>query len=275
MELPLVLNYLDYRSFLGDWYRSCKSNTVKYSYRQFASDLGFNPSNFLHLVVTGKRNCSEEAVRKIVKHIKGSAQEKKYFELLVSYNQSENAHSKDEQLKKLEELRGKKRRLIDSDEAKFFVNWYIPVLREIICLKNFVPNLSWISKKLNPSVSQEKVLEGLKILERLGYIKKEGNKYKQIESHLTTSPEVNSDWILHYHREMMNLALESLQLPSSARDVSSMTIGVTSEQFQRIKKKIVAFRDEIQHELEEDGSVLPESVVQLNIQFFPLTKNSK
>lgn len=272
MGLTTILNYLDYRLFLKDWYSFNKTNYRKYSYRQFALDLGFQPSNFLHLVVSGKRNCSPETVRKIQLFLSGTAQEKKYFSFLVQYNQAATDTQKKEFAKKLESIRGKKRRVIDSDEAHFFMNWYMPVLREIICLKNFVPNLNWISRKLWPSVSEDKVLEGLKILERLGYIKKEGSRYVQIESHLTTLPEVKSDWITRYQDEMIQLSLAALKMPAKVRDISSMTMGVSKEQFDRLKQKIVAFRDEIQHELEDESSPLLDSVVQLNIQFFPLTK---
>lgn len=266
-----ILDYSDYRLFLKDWYSLNKTNNQKYSYRQFAVDLGFTYSNFLHLVVTGKRNCSEDAIRKIQAALLKSAQEKKYFSLLVAQNQEVDSVKKEILNEKMKSLHGKKRQLIDSDQARFFMNWYIPVLREVICLKGFVSNLSWISKKLLPTVPQDKILEGLQILERLGYIKKEGNRYNQVSSHLTTSSEINSEWIARYHQEMIGLALEALQIPSDLRDISSMTMGVSQSQFDRIKKKIVAFRDEIQHEFEDDVSQTPDRVVQLNIQFFPLT----
>ncbi|MBU0507048.1 DUF4423 domain-containing protein [bacterium] len=50
-----------------------------------------------------------------------------------------------------------------------------------------------------------------------------------------------------------------------------MTIGLSLEQYKRIKEKLATFRDEIQQELQETDSD-ETMVAQLNLQLFPVTE---
>lgn len=74
-----ILDYSNYRVFLKDCYEKKKQQLGKYSYRQFSDDMGFAASNYLHLVVSGQRNLSEDAVNKILTRFKWQANEKKFF----------------------------------------------------------------------------------------------------------------------------------------------------------------------------------------------------
>lgn len=266
-----IVNYSDYRSFLKDLYLFRKTQNGRYSYRQFSLDLGLQHSNYLHLVVQGKRNLSLDAVRKIESSLKWTANQKKFFSNLVLFNQSQDAEERETHRQTLMKLLGKKRVVLHQDQFLYFSTWYIPVLREIIALKGFVSNLSWISKKLKPHVDESLVRDGLSILERLGMIQKVKGKWTQTQEHFTTGTEVTSDMLFHYHKEMLKLSVQSLKLKAKERDVSAMTMTLSQEQFQWLKNKIDEFRDEIQQEL-QDKKDNPVMVGQLNIQFFPVTE---
>ena len=54
------------------------------------------------------------------------------------------------------------------------------------------------------------------------------------------------------------------------RDVSTLTLGVKRERIAQLKDKIREFRQEILQMVSVDTE--PEEVVQLNMQFFPVTK---
>lgn len=272
MHIPNILNYDNYREFLKDLFIFKKDLSGKYSYRKFAKDLGFKASNYLHLVLTNKRNLSMEAINKIKSHIKWNAQEKKYFENLVFLNQTNNEKEKERRLKNLQNILGKRRSLLNKDQYTYFSKWYIPVIREMLTLRNFVSSLNWISKKLEPRIEEKKVLEAIRILERLKMVAKEKGKWKQTEEHLTTGTEVTSDMIYDYHKEVLGLSLNALNLFSEKRDISSLTMSLSQKQFEWLKQKIIDFRDEIQQELQgmnED----PNLIIQLNIQLFPVTKS--
>ena len=53
-----VFQYLDYRVFLADFYRTKKRSG--FSYRAFSRAAGLGAPNYLKLVIAGKRNMSQE-----------------------------------------------------------------------------------------------------------------------------------------------------------------------------------------------------------------------
>lgn len=266
-----VLNYWDYRIFLHDLYAQQREIHKRYSYRQFAKDLGFKASNFLHLVIGRKRNLSDEAISQIQKHIDWTAQEKRYFYNLVHFNQASTEKERLSFKIKLEKIVGDQRGLISEDEHDYFSKWYIPILKEIVGLKGFVSNLNWIAKKIRPHLSEDLIKDGLQKLERLGLLKRQNNRWLQTQEHLATSSEVTSNLIHGYHKQMLELSLNALGFPATKRDISAMTMSLSPEQFNWLKTRVIAFRDEIQQEFQDNTSDAT-LVAQLNIQLFPVTE---
>lgn len=268
---PLVSQYDDFRVFLKDVYDYRKTLHKKYSYRSLAQELGFEASNFLHLIITGKRNLSLDAIHKIKNHFNWTAQHKKYFHFLVLCNQSNEVTEKQKYKTELEKILGKNRQMLSEDQYAYFSMWYLPVLKELVALKGFVSNLNWISKKLKPRVPEDSLRKGLAILERLNMIRQIKNKWQQTSEHLTTPIEITSDLIHNYHKQMLELSHNALNLPAQVRDVSAMTMSLSKKQFEWLKQRVVDFRDEIQQELQgmKDDPTL---VAQLNIQIFPVTE---
>jgi len=223
IEAPSILNYQDYREFLREVYSEQKKRLPRYSYRKFSEDLGFKASNYLHLVLKGERNLSLDAVGRIKNSFHWSAQEKKYFHHLVLLNQASTPKEREKNQTQLDKLLTGKRKLLDADEHLYFSNWFIPVIREIISLKQFVKNLNWIAKKLQPKVTESQVKEAIQTLERLGMVEKDKGKWKQSTEHLTTEIELTSELVHNYHNEMLNLSQKALDHKAKDRDISAVT----------------------------------------------------
>lgn len=156
-----IITHTNYRDYLRELYAMKKTARAGYSWRRFAEDLGLNPSNFLHLVATGKRNLSQEALETIKAHLELSAQQKKFFHYLVLWNQETVADLADKWRGELDKILGKKRKLIPPDQFAYFSTWYIPVIREILVLKDFASSLGWIARKLKPAISPIAVREAI------------------------------------------------------------------------------------------------------------------
>lgn len=270
MQGKILTHTGDYRSFLKEIYSSRKVAGA-YSYRQFSRDLGLPVTNFLHLVIQGKRNLSLVVAEKIASRLFETARERKCFKLMVERDQS-TGHEKNDSENKLSALKGVSKTKVDEARYQFFSNWYVPVIREMIELKNFVPHLNWISKKLLIPVTEAKIRDAISLLEKLGFIEVKGKKWSIKAGHLATEDEVSSDMVMNYHLQMIELSRLALcKLPSESRDISALTMTLTPEQFKQLKKRIIDFRDEIQQEL-SDSSDGPTQVSQLNIQLFQVVK---
>lgn len=269
-EIPQIFDYSDYRQFLKELYVVRKQMRAGYSYRRFATDLGFQPSNHLYLITQGKRGLSREGIEKIKKHLSWTSQQKRYFESLVFLAQSTSAAEIRNHRNTLDKILGKRRQTLYPDQYAYFSAWYIPIIREVITLKGIAPRLITIAKRLRPAITISQVKHALDVLARLDLIVKIGSAWKQKSPHLTTSPEVTSEMVYRYHKEMIKLSRAALELPGDTRDISAMTMSLSLQQFRWLKQRLIDFRDEIEQDL-QDMKDVPDLVAQLNIQFFSVT----
>lgn len=268
---PNIFDSTDYRQFLKDLYLSHKEKDRRYSYRKFAQEFGFKPSNFLHLVVAGKRSLSLEAVKKIQNNLNLSAQAKKYFYHLVQFNQTKNSEEKNTAYEEMQRILGKRRTTLKPEQHHLFSRWFLPVLKEVVTMKGFVSNLNWISKKIRPRVSEDLIKQGLEILERLKIVEYKNGQWKQLCEHVSTENDITSEEVSRYHANVLDQAKKALKYPLQDRDISAMTMGLSKSQFAALKQRMVDFKNEIQQEL-QSAPQENEMVAQLNIQLYPVTE---
>lgn len=127
-------------------------------------------------------------------------------------------------------------------------------------------------EKLRGEVSPAQARRSLRLLERLGLIRRDPDgKLRQDQPPLSSGDEVSSLAAYRFHQNMMEKAKEALrETPAPQRDISSVTLAVTREGSDKIKHKIRQFRKEILAMAEDAGQ--GEAVYQMNIQFFNLTE---
>src|SRR3989339_32314 len=171
-----IMSYECYRLFLRDYYENKKKQRGGYSYRKFSRDFGFSSANHLYLVIEGKRNLSDDAIVRIKSLIKGTAQEKRYFETLVRYNQATTDVEKQKNKAKLDDIKAMCRAVVDDKKYSYLSGWHIPVIREMIALKGFVPSLDWVEKNIYPPVKRAKIREAFQILQKLGMLEKKAGR---------------------------------------------------------------------------------------------------
>lgn len=274
MKQPSVFDYLDFRLYLKDMFSYRKTTKKGYSYRVFSAKAGFASPNFLKLVIEGKRNLTSESIARMALGFSIKKQERVYFENLVFMNQASTHELKDYYYKKLISTRtdGGIRKL-DKTTYNYFSEWYYPAVRELVEI--FAPGASAkdIAHALNPPVSVAKAEKALSDLSELGLIHKdETGGWKQTDRVVSTGPEVESMLVANFHKKMMTLAAESIdRSPASTRDISGLTLSVPRDRILELKKRIAAFRKELLTEFASDPD--GNTVAQLNIQMFPLTKS--
>lgn len=275
MKQPLVFDYHDYREFLGDSYNYAKNKNGKFSYRFFAQKAGFSSASFLKLVIDGKRNLTNESINRVSKAFRLKKQEHEFFEKLVFMNQASTHEIRNHYYKQMLSMKGFiKVNQIAKACYDYYSKWYYPVIREMVAFGNKKYNAEMIAQLLEPPISEKQALEALDHLLMLGLIKKdEEGRWEQCDKHISTGQEVRSMIVAQYHKEMLQLASDSIdRFSSSSRDISAMTFSMKAGKLEELKQLIAAFRDQVRSVLVEDES--GDQVLQLNIQLFPLTKKS-
>lgn len=271
-----LFQYLDYRSYLKDYYEQAKKTRAGFSLRYFSQKAGFGSSNFFKLVMDGDRNLTAESLVKFMQGLGFNKQEREFFRNLVFYTQAKT--QKDKQYYYQRILRSKKfvqLKPIDKDQFEYCSQWYHAVIRELINSHDFDGTAEWLASHIEPLITPAQASKSLEVLEKLGFIKKvSDHEWKQTSPLVSTGSEVTSLALFQYHLDMLDLTKDVLETVSAdRRDISSMTLGVTHDHIPQLKQKIQEFRSEIMKLVSTDAH--PDDVVQVNIQMFPLTKETE
>ncbi len=268
-----IFKYLDYRKYLKDLYLEKKQSTTHFSFRYFARAAGFKSTNYLKLIMDGARNLSQEGIRKFSKGLKLKKDEALYFENLVHMNQSKTDEEKNFYYTRLS---GSKKYLnareLEREQYEYYSKWYYVAIRELVSFSDFNEDPKWIAAKLGNKLSAKEIEQTIALLIKLNILKRnKKGKLCQVDSCLTTGPEVGSLAVANFHREMLNKAAQSIEeTPSEYRDISCLTIPVSEKGLVEAKKMIQKFRDELHAFLADQKDY--DAVYQFNFQLFNLSE---
>lgn len=268
-----IFEYSDYRQYLSDYYVNKKSINSGYSHRVFAKQAGLGSPSHLLMIIKGERNLSIKTVEKFAEGLKLSAKEKKYFELMVLFNQTEDLELKAKYFSEIMNLKISTNKLyrLEKEKFDFLSKWYVVAVYVLLDLKEFSSDPLWIVKRLGGKITPAQAKEALDNLIKLGMIEVDPVRgYRQTSGAITVPDDTKSIAVFNYHQSMIRLGSEALRMvPQSLREMNGATITIPKDKLPEIKEKIRAFRKEINQLASSFEN--PSEVFQLNIQFFPLT----
>ncbi|MDB5047326.1 MAG: hypothetical protein JWO30_397 [Fibrobacteres bacterium] len=275
-----IYEYTDYRLYLKDFYEDRKA-TEGFTYRDFSRLTGMNSTSWLLHLIKGTKNLSADSVIRVAKALKLNKAEADYFEMMVPFTQARTNGVKDHYYQR---MLGQKRKLkiakIGEEQYDYYTKWYHPVVRSLVSKVDFRDgrrghDFGALARCLVPPISARDAKKSVQLLEKLGLIVlgKDG-AYTQSSAIISTGDEVASLNIVNYHKQVSRLAEGAHDLSSKEeRDISALTLGISEEDFLRIKARIQAFRKEIMDMAMASAS--PDRVYQLNFQLFPVGKAGK
>jgi uncharacterized protein (TIGR02147 family) len=158
------------------------------------------------------------------------------------------------------------------DQFDYYSHWYNIIIREIILSK---PQVKWTSELLAraivPNINIEQAESCLQRLERLNLIEKSEEGYQSRAASLSTGDQVSNSAVTIFHKKMIQLGIESIdRFAKKDRNVTSVSIGVSEEEFNEITDLLSEFRKKLLaiSENKTDKS----KIVQVNFQLFPIAK---
>lgn len=266
-----VFHYLDYRAFLRDRFEVEKTRSAAFSYRYVARRVGVKTPGHLKRIVDGERRLTEPMALRYAELFQLSPNESRYFVSLVRFN---NASHSDERQVAYEEL-AKFRRFVaihkvDTRQAEFCREWYMPAIRELVACEGFREDPSWIAQAMRPAITVRQAKKALKTLEDLGLLQRVDGCLVQTDTSVTTGSQTHWVHVIKYHRSMLERASECIdEFPAAERDLSSVTLAVPDSAIGEIKLKMAAFRRELlaEYGARTDG----ERICQVSMQLFPLS----
>lgn len=270
---PSIYQFTDYRKYLEAYYLFHKKQESGFSYRAMSQRLGFTSPNYLKLIIDGDRHLGKNAIEKITKGLELKSIESEYFSYLVYFAKAKTEVDRNWYFGQISRLRsGKITTSIENTQLAYYEHWYNCVVRELVAgLKADSIDYGALARQVNPPIHHKQAKQALHLLEELHFIEVDKFGYYRHSSPLiNTGNEIASYAVKNYHKEMIEFGKKSIDsFERELREISSVTVKVSEDGFNRLKRRIQEFREEILHMVESDSDV--DRVAQLNFQLFPLS----
>lgn len=267
--MPDIFTYLDYRSFLEDWFAARKETNRRFSHRLFARLAGHKNPSLLLQVIHNKRNLTEASLQGFLKAMKLDADEAAFFSLLVQLDQGRTHDERKQAWEAIAATRRFRRaRRLDTLAVRFLQDWSYPAIHELAQLPGFRNDPEQVSRSLHPTISLREARKALKELHELGLL----DQGKPTDKTVVTPHQLTGVAVRDYHRQMMERAEACLDsVPADQRHFGAVTVAINSELLPALKAEVASFQERIL-ELCDSADAPADRVYQLNLQLFPLSR---
>lgn len=267
-----VFEYLDYRELLRTLYARRKQLGRGFSHRAFARRAGLRSTNYLQLVMAGKRNLSAPMASRFADAFGLERDEAAYFCDLVAYNLAKTAAERARSHERLLRYRAYRDvHKLDHEQARYYAHWYLPAIREFVACDAFREDPKWIAAQLRPRITPAAAASAIKTLLTLGMLERDpAGRLRQPTPLVTTGAGPLGHHVVAYHRAMLERASDALDnVARDEREISSLTLCTSDAMLRDLKQRIVQFKNELLQLAEQPGAAA--RVVQINFQLFPLS----
>jgi uncharacterized protein (TIGR02147 family) len=112
------------------------------------------------------------------------------------------------------------------------------------------------------------------MLLRLGFLTVVDGKYQQSDPIVTTGHGVNKHQIVNFQIAMLKKAIEAFDISRKEEQITSTsTVSISRPMFMEFVRKIRALQSDLLERAGEETS--PERAFQINLNIFPLSKESE
>ena len=273
--MPSIYNYLDYRTYLKDYFLEQKQFRNPLTHRAVLKKMDITSTGFLANVLSGRKNLNDEMSRKLGKIINLATRERRYFNHLVTYTQARTIEEKKVYLDKLLAIRNSELSYINTEQLSIFSKWYYVCIRDLLCFFDFKGDFNSLAAKLDPPIKPEEAEAAIQELERMGFITKDGNGFYRVSDPVvSTGDEVHSVQLANFQLTTMDMAKRSLEKhPRKRRDISFVSLSLSEKSFATAKAEVQSFRKKLLLLARDEEQ--PDRVYQCNIQLFPVTQQGQ
>lgn len=265
----------NFLSYLRESIEERKQTSRSFNMRRLAERAEISTS-LLSLILSGKRNISLVAAEGLAKALTLRGRKRRYFLTLARLH---NARTDEERWNIQNELvkikESVKEDQLEIRQYRVISRWYYSAIYVLIGLKNIPQDPPSLLERLGRGLNIEMIEEALRDLETIDLIKKEGERFVQTRTALSTGIHNKEAAIYQYHHQMLKMAMMSLKLPHQRREIQGLSVGIPKSKLKTVKNKINDFISELNSYLSEFDEA--EQVYQINMQLFELSdeKDSK
>ena len=270
-----LFDYLDYRQFLRALFEEKKRENIGFSHRSLMEKLSLQAPGHMLFIMQGKRRLTTAIALRLASYLKFSKREHRYLLALVRYSDAKTAAEKQYAFEELLQLRQHPSTLVSPDSYRFYEKWYYSVVRAVLDIERINDDYQRLAALLRPAITATQAREAVELLLELGMIvRDETGALRPMQSAISTGDAWQGAVIHNLQRQFIELSKEALDhFDKKERDISNLTVTVSDQTFDLIKKKVGELRSQIM--AMACAEQVPDKVLQVNIQLFPLTAPRK
>jgi len=224
-------------------------------------------------VIEGRRNLTPGTTENFCSAIGLGAEDTSFFTLLVHLDQAKDSSERNRAYERIAATRRfKEARRIEGEGFRYLSHWYYPAIRELAQCANFNKDPKWIAATLKPNITVGQAKKALAELLDMGLLEEVDGVIESQDASIVTPHEVSGLAAHNYHQGYLKLAIEGIdRFRPADRHYCGVTISIPPSLVPRLKREMNEMQErllEICNQNEEDET----HVIQLNLNFFPLSK---
>jgi uncharacterized protein (TIGR02147 family) len=272
-----IYNYESVNTYLQDFIKANSAESSAFSFRSLTTRLTGISHSQLFQVVKGKKRFPSSLVNELsTKVLKLNRQEKRYFKSLVEINHlvfdKANKTDIEEVKQSLNNLKPLNIVRVEFNEITArpltVIIFEMVNRRDIHHVKDIVPSL------FHFEVTSKKIQESLNYLKETGHIQiAEDGSLKKCTDHLISDNDTPNKFLRAYHKEVSSYASQIIdEIKVDLREFQAYAINIDQADIPLAKDLIRTFMQEFARQIEASPKKA-NSTYNLNVQFFPLTKD--
>lgn len=275
--MPDIYQYIDYRAFLGDYYKEQKAANRGFSYMYFSHKANIKSSGFILHLIKRERNVTRPVLLNIARAIGLDPAQTEYFEDLMAFDQAKTQSDREFYFSRISAKRKLvKAKPLEDRQHELYSAWYHPVIREIVNLIDDAGDCAALSKLLIPPITPMQAKKSLNLQKEIGVLTTgENGAYRQAEPFITGGGPVRNTALVKYQKEMLEQTKGAWDHFSSQEiTMHTVTLCMSEDLLDAVREEVRAFKNRLL-ELVASEQKEPERVYHLNINLFPVTKSTK
>lgn len=268
-----IYNYSDPVSYIRDYLQYRENVEDNFSFKRWASELGFTSPAPLVELLKGKKTLRPDWASNIIHKIGLDPSEHTYFMTLVAKTRA--SHPREESvydlfLNDLRPSADKEYEMKRFEDGEIFSHWILTTIISMTELKNFEISAENIKNCLREDLPLELIQSALVYLIEKGLLeKKDGELVRRYDTVSSTNDKKHLN-VKNYYVQMADLSKKAIDLPVEEREFQSFSIALSNEDMPMAKEMIRKCRSNLS-KLGE-ASQGEKNIYQMNMFFFPLTK---
>lgn len=266
---PKIFDFLDASQYLESYYNWRKILDPKFSYSTWALEMNFSSKIILRFIVQKRRNISENSLKLLVANLNFNQDERKYFELLVAYNQAKNSSEKNALGARVVTFQRSmyKQTPISPESAE---DVYGPIVLTLLTFNDFKKDSNTLAELLGLSLGDmQRILETLLLKNQI--MAQDDNSYSVNFESFKINADLGSLSLKRFHDYWLERSRQAINLPVDLRRFRSLKFALSESEFQEALEKINDFAIQLlsrYHTSELEGRRL----YMLENALFPITQ---